>query len=151
MVCLAAATAGVFALTPTPVAATHVSTQAAADTVLSTSGVPIERELANGQEHRYQLTLPPGQFANVIVEQRGIDVVVQVLDAAGKSAADFDAETRVVGRERVGIVADTEEPLHLVVKPKYSRAPGGVKRSRPQSADGARNSGRRPNRSRSRP
>jgi len=125
MLCLTAVTAGAFALATNPQAATHLSTQAVADTVLSPTGAPIERELPTGQEHRYQLTLPPGQLASLVVEQRGIDVVVQVLDAAGQPVADFDAETRVVGRERVGIVFDTEEPVRLVVKPKYSRAPAG--------------------------
>src|SRR5262245_38954917 len=35
-------------------------------------GKPIERELAGGQSHAYQITLAAGQYLNVVVEQRGI-------------------------------------------------------------------------------
>ena len=39
----------------------------------------IERELAGGQSHSYQITLAADQYLLAIVEQRGIDVVVQLL------------------------------------------------------------------------
>ena len=41
-------------------------------------GKPIERELAGGQKHIYQLALSQGQYANVTVEQRGVDIVVRL-------------------------------------------------------------------------
>ena len=47
------------------------------ETTALDSGQPIERRLARGEEHRYQLTLTSGEFASIIVEQRGIDVTVQ--------------------------------------------------------------------------
>src|SRR6185295_17086771 len=37
-------------------------------------GKPIECELAGEQKHQYQLPLGAGQYAGVIVEQRGIDL-----------------------------------------------------------------------------
>jgi CHAT domain-containing protein len=120
---LAATVAGL-ALMPGRVSAIHQA-QADADPVMLTAAVPIARELASGQEHHYRLALPPGQFAGLTVEQRGIEVVVQVLGADGKSVADFDAEPRLVGQERVGLVGDATVPGDLVVKPKYPRAPGG--------------------------
>src|SRR5262245_39192359 len=39
-------------------------------------GKPIERELAGGQAHFYQIALPVGQFLHVVVDQRSIVVVV---------------------------------------------------------------------------
>jgi CHAT domain-containing protein len=122
---LAAITGGLVFI-PQHVAAMHHSqAPAGPDTVVLTFDTPIERELASGQEHHYRVALPPGQFAAITVEQRGIDVVVQVLGADGKSAADFDAEPRIAGQERVGLVADSVALGDLVVKPKYPRAPGG--------------------------
>ena len=41
-------------------------------------GKPIERELAGGQQHSYQIALAEGQYASVVVEQRGIDVAVEL-------------------------------------------------------------------------
>jgi len=41
-------------------------------------GKPIERELSGGESHTYQLNVATGQYARVIVEQKGIDVVVSV-------------------------------------------------------------------------
>jgi CHAT domain-containing protein len=121
-----AATAGGLALIPQHVAAIRQSqTPAGPDTMVLTLGAPIERELASGHEHHYRLALPPGQFAGITVEQRGIDVVVQLLGADGKSVAEFDAEPRIAGQERVGVVADSVALGDLVVKPKYFMAPGG--------------------------
>jgi CHAT domain-containing protein len=122
---LAAAAAGV-ALIPEHIAAIHQSQAVVGpDTMALTFDAPIERELASGHEHHYHLALPPGQFAGITVEQRGIDVVVQVLDADGKPVAEFDAQPRITGQERVGVVADSLALGDLVVKPKYFMAPGG--------------------------
>jgi hypothetical protein len=39
-------------------------------------GKPIERELSGGQAHYYRITVEAGQYLHLIVDQRGIDVVV---------------------------------------------------------------------------
>src|SRR4029077_5691359 len=39
-------------------------------------GYPIERGLAGGEAHTYRVTLASGQYLKVVVEQKGIDVVV---------------------------------------------------------------------------
>jgi hypothetical protein len=38
-------------------------------------GQPLERDIAGGQLHAYQLKLAAGQFMRVVVEQKGIDGV----------------------------------------------------------------------------
>src|SRR4051812_41601189 len=117
------ATVAALGTPPRTVTATEQTQAADASTVLPVSGATIARELAGGQEHRYQLALPPGDFAGIIVGQHGIDVVVQVLDRDGKPVADFDAEARPEGQERIGVVADGAPALvSVVVKPKYPRA-----------------------------
>src|SRR5215475_9440611 len=55
-------------------------------------GKPIERELAGGQSHAYQITLAAGQYLDVVVEQRGIDVVATLSGPDGKQIAEFDNE-----------------------------------------------------------
>jgi CHAT domain-containing protein/Tfp pilus assembly protein PilF len=87
-------------------------------------GNKIEREISGKNTDDYELPLQPGQFSEVAVEQRGIDVVVEVADAGGKVLAEFDAESRIEGQEQVVVACDT---LHcqLSVRPRYSRAPAG--------------------------
>src|SRR5947207_2051906 len=41
-------------------------------------GRAIERELSGEEKHVYQIALAEGQYASLTVEQRGIDVVVQL-------------------------------------------------------------------------
>jgi hypothetical protein len=57
-------------------------------------GRPLKRELAGGHSHTYQIRLSVGQFLKVIVEQQGIDVVVQLSGPGGAQIAEFDMESR---------------------------------------------------------
>lgn len=88
-------------------------------------GIPVERELAGLQEHGYQVTLDQGQYARVVVEQRGTDALVQLLGVDGKSIIDFDAEMRAHGEEKVEFVAPTSAKYRLLVKGKYPKLPAG--------------------------
>src|SRR5271163_3285474 len=47
-------------------------------------GNAIDRELSGGQSEGYLLTLAAGQCARLVVDQRGIDVGVDVVDPDGK-------------------------------------------------------------------
>jgi hypothetical protein len=40
-------------------------------------GKPIERQIAGSQRHSYQTALAQGEYANVIVTQRGVNVIVK--------------------------------------------------------------------------
>jgi CHAT domain-containing protein/Tfp pilus assembly protein PilF len=70
------------------------------------SGAAIERHVAIGEEHLYQLTLAAGECATVIVEQRSIDVVVRTRRAGSTDDVEFQEEVRRNGQEQVDIVAD---------------------------------------------
>src|SRR5215468_1575001 len=88
-------------------------------------GKPIERELAGGQSHDYQLTLANGQYVNLVVDQRGIDVVVKLFGPDGKPIMEFDSESRVPGQESVSLVAESGGGYRLSVQPKMNRAAPG--------------------------
>ncbi len=88
-------------------------------------GKPIERELAGGQKHRYQITLAEGQYASVVVEQRGIDIVARVLGPDGKQIAEFDDELRPQGREKPELVAVSSGGYTLDIVAKRQDAPAG--------------------------
>jgi hypothetical protein len=53
----------------------HGTTQRGSDVRWLEEGKPIERELSGGESHSYRLNVTTGQYARVVVEQKGIDVV----------------------------------------------------------------------------
>lgn len=88
-------------------------------------GKPIERELAAGASHSYQFALGAGQCAKLVVDQRGIDVVVRLLRPDGKHIVEFDSESRLQGRETASLVADAAGNYRLTVSAKLKVAPSG--------------------------
>jgi CHAT domain-containing protein/tetratricopeptide (TPR) repeat protein len=68
-------------------------------------GEPVERELAGGQTHSYQLLPTSGQFLHVVVDQRGIDVLVVLFGPDGKQLAEVDSPGGTSGIEPVFWVA----------------------------------------------
>src|SRR6185295_9593724 len=70
-------------------------------------GQPIAREMKGGEEHQYQVKLSAGQYARVVVDQKGIDVVLALLGTDGKPVLEVDnnlSGTR--GMEVLSLVAE---------------------------------------------
>jgi len=86
---------------------------------------PIERELASGQSHSYQLSLDAGQYVKLVVDQRGIDVEVRLLGPDGKQTAEFDYDSRLQGQELVTLVTEEAGDYRLIVFPTQKGAPAG--------------------------
>jgi CHAT domain-containing protein len=105
------------------VSAVALAAQAGEEATTLGAGKAVEREIQGGQEHLYSLTLAAGEFAGVTVEQRGIDVVVEVRSADGKVIAEFDSESRRQGREQVGLTADSPVNYYLSIKSRYPKDP----------------------------
>ena len=78
-------------------------------------GKPIERELSGGESHSYQLNVTNGQYARVIVEQKGIDVVVSVFGPDGKLITAVDNPNGSQGAETVHITAEASGIYRLEV------------------------------------
>jgi CHAT domain-containing protein/Tfp pilus assembly protein PilF len=90
------------------------------------AGQPIGREMRGGEEHTYQLRLSAGEYARVVVEQKGIDVVVALFGAEGKPLVDVDnnlSGTR--GLETVSLVADVSGVYRVVVRSLQEDASAG--------------------------
>ena len=90
-------------------------------------GKAIEPELAGGREHLYRVPMEAGGYAGLAVEQRGIDVVVQVLDPDGKSVVDFDSEITPQGKELAGLVADAAGNYRVRIKATYPKADAALR------------------------
>jgi CHAT domain-containing protein/Tfp pilus assembly protein PilF len=89
------------------------------------AGKPVERQLAGGQKHSYQIALAAGQYASLLVEQRGIDVIVRALGADGKFIGEWDSEIRLKGRETAGLVSESAGSFRLEIEAKYKTAAAG--------------------------
>jgi len=89
------------------------------------SGQTVERSLDSGEQHTYQLTLHAGEFASIVVEQRGIDAVVRSVDPENVTLAKFQDDYRKTGEEHPAIVAATTGTYSLVVTPAYSAQGAG--------------------------
>jgi tetratricopeptide (TPR) repeat protein len=88
-------------------------------------GKAIKRELAGGQSHTYRISLNAGQFLKVIVEQHGIDLVVQLSGPSGEQIAEFDSESRSQGQESAPYVAEADGEYRLKAHPQSKNAQVG--------------------------
>src|SRR5215813_7815179 len=79
-------------------------------------GKPIERELAGGQSHSYQITLTEGQYLRVVVEQRGVDVVVTLLSPDGKKLIEVDSPNGAQGPEPLQWIVEAPGTYWLEVR-----------------------------------
>jgi len=88
-------------------------------------GKPVERELAGGQTHEYHLQLAAGQYLHVVVDQRGIDVVVTLFGPDGKKLAEVDSPNGTQGPEPVSVIAGASGAYRLKVSALEKTAPAG--------------------------
>jgi len=79
----------------------------------------IERHVAIGEEHLYRVTLAARECAEVIVEQRGIDVVVRARREGGTDVVEFQEDVRPNGEERVDVVAEEGGAYILAIVPSH--------------------------------
>ena len=86
---------------------------------------PIARELKGGEAHNYWFRLKQGEYMQLVVEQRNIDVIVGVFDAAGKSLGEFDSPTGLSGTEHVRFIADIAGKYRIVARALKTEAYGG--------------------------
>jgi len=80
-------------------------------------GTPVERRIAAHETHNYVVTLTENQFAQLVVEQRGIDVVIHVTSPEGKNLGDFDSPNGDSGSENVSFVGITPGSYRISVAP----------------------------------
>ncbi len=93
--------------------------------VVLTPGVSIERVLSSGQVAPYAISLERGQFAKVVVEQRGLDVVVTSLDPSGAEILRMDRPNGSRGNETISLVAERAGIFGIRVTTLYTDVVSG--------------------------
>ncbi len=77
---------------------------------------PIERELKGGEVHAYTFKPEAGQFAGIVVDQRGIDVVVALFAPDGKQLIEVDSPNGTKGPEPVSLIAKTTGDYRVEIR-----------------------------------
>jgi CHAT domain-containing protein/Tfp pilus assembly protein PilF len=88
-------------------------------------GKPIERGIARGERHSYQITLSANEFVHIVVEQRGIDVVVTMFGPSGQQITEVDSPNGAQGRERVLFVTSLAGNYHIDIYSLREQAASG--------------------------
>jgi len=81
------------------------------------SGDVVERALAIGQSHVYELTIAAGQYIQITIDQRGIDIAASLVAPNGKAALALDAMDDAFRPETVAAIAEVDGPYLLRVEP----------------------------------
>jgi len=90
-----------------------------------TVGEAVERELANGDQHAYELDLRANQYASVTLDAHGIHAIAAVIGPDGGVISEFVKEDRNYGHEHLEIVAESSGLYRVLVKPALNNLPAG--------------------------
>ncbi|HNB71562.1 MAG TPA: tetratricopeptide repeat protein, partial [Acidobacteriota bacterium] len=98
---------------------------AAGQTTVTDLSKPIERDLKGGEVHTYQITASASEYFYVVVDQKGIDVVVTVLAPSGEKIAEVDGPYGTQGPEHLEFVTLASGSIRLEVRPLEAGATSG--------------------------
>ena len=76
-----------------------------------------EGHLAGGRADPFTVEMAAGQFARLTVEQRGLDIMVAVLDPSGSQILEVDVEPSARGSEDLAWIADVAGPYRVELRP----------------------------------
>ncbi|MBA3242788.1 MAG: CHAT domain-containing protein [Acidobacteria bacterium] len=68
----------------------------------------IEREMTTGDSHSFRVALKAGQYLRVVIEQKGINLIVTLLEPGGEKMVVVDNPSGSYGPEYVSFVAEKE-------------------------------------------
>lgn len=88
-------------------------------------GLVLERELRAGERHSYPVSLERGELLRAVVDQNGIDIVVELLDPDGKVVSSVDSLNGASGDEDFAAIAGRTGPHLLQVKALGDGVPPG--------------------------
>lgn len=104
------------------------------------AGKTFEREIKSGEKHAYDVQLKKDEAYQLVVEQRGVDVVLRVFAPDGGLAADMDTPNGTTGDESMLLVALVGGNFRVEISPLDADAAKGkyfVKTAAARAATGA--------------
>jgi CHAT domain-containing protein/Tfp pilus assembly protein PilF len=76
------------------------------DTRPLTPDSQLERELAGKEVHAYRIAMAAGQYAHIVVDQQGIDIVIKAFSPGNDLVSEVDRPNSARGREAISLLAD---------------------------------------------
>jgi CHAT domain-containing protein/Tfp pilus assembly protein PilF len=70
------------------------------------AGKVVERQLAGGETHSFQVSLAAGQYLRLTVDQRGIDIELGIFDPNGQKLVGMDSLNGTQGPEIASVIAE---------------------------------------------
>jgi tetratricopeptide (TPR) repeat protein len=101
------------------------SISAAQDATTLSAGKTIERKLAGGQVHVYELDLRLNDYAEIAVDQRSINVGITAYDPQGQKLTYIDG-LQVPDQDVVLLIGDMPGLYRLEVRAPFAKAPEGT-------------------------
>lgn len=86
---------------------------------------PVEREIAGGQTHEFKVNAAAGQYAKVIIEQRGVNIFAKLTAAKSRFVTEADTNIEKNGAEILEIYVAADD-LRLTVAARNNAAPQAV-------------------------
>jgi len=97
------------------VASSGLRAQVPSNDQIISHGRPVEREIAGGESHTYQITLAAGQFVRFRLDQRAINAALIALAPDGKQLVEMNL-TRAGAHESLSVEAQTAGNYQLTVR-----------------------------------
>lgn len=110
-------------LTPTAAVAQSANPQEVTELQLERT---IEKGLSGGQKEAFAVKAPAGSYVRILIQQKGIDVFVRVLDKDGTPVVDFDADPRLQGEEVVEFVTNLDDRTTITIESRQRAAKQGT-------------------------
>jgi CHAT domain-containing protein/tetratricopeptide (TPR) repeat protein len=88
-------------------------------------GKLIEREMKGGETHAYTVALTTGELLDVVVDQKGIDVVVTITGPDGRKPLEADSPHGPLGQEVVWFVAEAAGEHRIEIRSLDTGRPHG--------------------------
>jgi CHAT domain-containing protein/Tfp pilus assembly protein PilF len=93
---------------------------------LEVGGPVVRCQLIGGQQASFRIPLNRDQFANLSVQQNGIDLVIAILDKSGRRLCDMDSPNGLQGVESLSIIAPEDGDYIVEVKSPDKWGPSGA-------------------------
>lgn len=90
-----------------------------------TTGEVVTRHMNAGETHAFKLKLTANQFAQIVVEQKGVDVDVKVTAPDGSLYTQIDSPNGFYGRETISVVAHVAGSYLIQANYEKGYPPGG--------------------------
>lgn len=80
-------------------------------------GKTIERKMLKGEIHQYYISLKKGDYVKLVVVQKGVDLLIDVINPSGKTMETVDSSNGTEGSDPISIEAEQTGKYELKIYP----------------------------------